>query len=162
MAVCREPAYWEVHSHSRTFMFLGTMPCKMIADLRVRGDKSEGKLGNFEMIIFVFHCFSPADSFHPLEAQALNNNVVSVSCLKHTLFFLFWLDGHVVSAVNIIDMRKGREPLRRAGGLGGRKKEKKRKKKKERNQIVFYFVCIVSFVDFKHKRELYQCQTIYC
>ena len=57
---------------------------------------------------------------------------------------------------------EGRGPLGRAGGLGGRKKEKKRKKKKERNQIVFYFVCIVSFVDFKHKRELYQCQTIYC
>ena len=57
---------------------------------------------------------------------------------------------------------KGRGPLGRTGGLGGRKKEKKRKKKKERNQIVFYFVCIVSFVGFKHKRELYQCQTIYC
>ena len=66
--------------------------------------------------------------------------------------------------------RKGKGPLRRAGGLGGRKKEKKRKKKKEkkrkkkkeRNQIVFYFVFIVSFVDFKLKRELYQYQTIYC
>ena len=39
-----------------------------------------------------------------------------------------------------------------AAGRKGRGKEKKRKKKKERNQIVFYFVCIVSFVDFKHKR----------
>ena len=42
--------------------------------------------------------------------------------------------------------RKGRGPLGKAGSLGGRKKAKKRKKKKEKNQIVFHFVCIVSFV----------------
>ena len=49
--------------------------------------------------------------------------------------------------------------------LGRRKKEKREKeeerkegkKKKERREKVFYFVCIVSFVVFKHKRELYQC-----
>ena len=36
----------------------------------------------------VFYCFWPTDSFHPLEAQALNNNVVSVSCRNMHYFFL--------------------------------------------------------------------------
>ena len=71
------------------------------------------------------------------------------------------------AAVNIIVMR--RAPLvGRVRGLfegptseGGRKKKKEKEeerkeglKKKKRRETVFYFVCIVSFIVFKHKREL--------
>ena len=65
------------------------------------------------------------------------------------------------TAVNIMLMRPA--PLvGRAGGVSegraseGGKKEKKSPAVLLSYKIVFYCVCIVSFVVFKHKRELYQ------
>ena len=66
------------------------------------------------------------------------------------------------AAVNIMLVRLA--PLvGRAGGVSegraseGGKKEKKSPAVLLSYKIVFYCVCIVSFVVFKHKRELYQC-----